>query len=55
MIIGVDLGGMSAKAAVLNKNTLGGKSRVVTNAADSPEQTAISLAKLCAETAEKVG
>ncbi len=55
MIIGIDLGGMSAKGALLSGKKLEGKSRVVTSAAASAEQTAIALARLAAETAEKAG
>ena len=53
MVIGVDLGGMSAKAALLQQAGLAGKSRVATSANDSPEQTAVALAKLCTAAAEK--
>lgn len=55
MVIGIDLGGMSAKAALLNGDRLEGKSRVVTSADNTAEQTAIALARLAAETAEKAG
>ena len=55
MVIGIDLGGMSAKAAVLSDGVLAGKSRVETNADDAPEQTAVALVKLAAETAESAG
>lgn len=55
MVIGVDLGGMSAKAALLQRAGLAGKSRVATSANDSPEQTAVALAKLCTAAAEKAG
>ena len=55
MIIGIDLGGMSAKAALLNGERLEGKSRVVTSAENTAEETAIALAHLAMETAEKAG
>lgn len=55
MVIGIDLGGMSAKAAVLDDGKLTGKSRVVTDAKDSPEATAVILVKLCIQTLEKAG
>ena len=55
MVIGIDLGGMSAKAAVLSDGVLAGKSRVETNADDAPEQTAVALVKLAAEAAESAG
>ena len=55
MVIGIDLGGMSAKAALLNGTRLEGKSRVVTSAQNTPEQTAMALAQLAVETAEKAG
>ena len=55
MIIGIDLGGMSAKAALLAGEKLEGKSRVETSAANTAEQTALALAHLAMETAEKAG
>ena len=55
MVIGIDLGGMSAKAALLSGNKLEGKSRVVTSAQNTPEQTALALAELAVQTAEKAG
>ena len=55
MVIGIDLGGMSAKAAVLSDGVLAGKSRVETNADDAPDQTAVGLVKLAAEAAESAG
>lgn len=55
MIIGIDLGGMSAKAAILSEGKLIGKSRVETSAEKSVNDTALSLVKLCMETAEKAG
>lgn len=55
MVIGIDLGGMSAKAAVLNKGVLEGKTSVVTSKEDSPEVTAKNLARLALEAAEKAG
>ncbi len=53
MVIGIDLGGMSAKAALLANGALAGKSRVETSATSSPEQTAIALVKLAMEAAAK--
>lgn len=55
MIIGIDLGGMSAKGAILSEGKLIGKSTVETSPERSPEETAMSLARLCVETAEKAG
>lgn len=55
MIIGIDLGGMSAKAAVLKDGVISEKARVATSAADTPEQTARALAELCRQVAEKAG
>lgn len=55
MVIGIDLGGMSAKAALLNGERLEGKSRVGTSAENTAEETAIALAHLAMETAEKAG
>ena len=53
MVIGIDLGGMSAKAALLNKGVLTGKTSVVTSKDDTPEATAQNLARLAFEAAEK--
>ena len=55
MVIGIDLGGMSAKAALLSGAKLEGKSRVVTSADVSAEKTAFALAELAVQTAEKAG
>lgn len=55
MVIGIDLGGMSAKAALLSGTKLEGKSRVVTSAEASAEETAAALARLAVQTAEKAG
>lgn len=55
MVIGIDLGGMSAKAALLSGAKLEGKSRVVTSADVSAEKTAFALAELAVHTAEKAG
>lgn len=55
MIIGVDLGGMSAKAACFSDGVLSGKSRVETSSAHTPEATALALVQLCIATAEKTG
>jgi len=55
MVIGIDLGGMSAKAAVLNGDRLVGKSRVKTDANDSPEKTACALAQLARNAAADAG
>ncbi len=55
MVIGIDLGGMSAKAAVLNGDHLVGKSRVKTDANDSPEKTACALAQLARDAAADAG
>ncbi|MCI9009859.1 MAG: ROK family protein [Clostridia bacterium] len=55
MVIGVDLGGMSAKAAILQNGKLIGKSRVETSAENAATETAFALAKLCKQTAEKEG
>ncbi len=55
MVIGIDLGGMSAKAALLSGTKLEGKSRVETSAAVSAEQTALALSQLAVQTAEKAG
>lgn len=53
MIIGIDLGGMSAKGALLVGDQLKGKSRVETSASDTAEQTALAIASLVLQTAEK--
>lgn len=55
MVIGIDLGGMSAKAACFADGVLSGKSRVETSSAHTPETTALALVRLCMETAEKAG
>ena len=55
MVIGIDLGGMSAKAAVLENGVLSGKVSVVTSQEDSPEATAKKLARLAFDAAEKAG
>lgn len=55
MVIGIDLGGMSAKAALLSGAKLEGKSRVVTSADVSAEKTAFALTELAVQTAEKAG
>ena len=55
MVIGIDLGGMSAKAALLSGTKLEGKSRVVTSADAPAEKTALALAELAVQTAEKAG
>ena len=46
MVIGIDLGGMSAKGALLSDGRLEGKSRVVTSASNTAEETALPLARL---------
>ncbi len=53
MIIGLDLGGMSAKAACFSDGKLYGKSSVETSAENTPETTALSLVKLCITATEK--
>ena len=53
MIIGIDLGGMSAKGALLIGDQLKGKTRVETSASDTAEQTALAIASLVLQTAEK--
>ncbi len=53
MVIGIDLGGMSAKGAILKDGELLGKSRVVTDASKPIENTAEDLANLCFETAKQ--
>lgn len=55
MVIGIDLGGMTAKAACFSEGMLSGKSRVETSSAHTPETTALALVRLCMETAEKSG
>lgn len=55
MIIGIDLGGMSAKAACLDGDVLKGKSRVETNANAPYEKTAHTLAELCRTAARAAG
>lgn len=55
MIIGIDLGGMSAKAACFTDGVLSGKSSVETSAAHTPEATALALVQLCMTAAEKTG
>lgn len=55
MVIGIDLGGMSAKAACFSGETLSGKSKVETSSSHTPETTALALVRLCMETAEKAG
>lgn len=54
MIVGIDLGGMSAKAAVLNaQGKLIGKTRVQTSAKNSPEETAFALSQLARRAADE--
>ena len=55
MVIGIDLGGMSAKAAVLMDGELKGKLKVETSAEDAPEVTAQKLATLAQQVAEEAG
>ena len=55
MVIGIDLGGMSAKAAVLIDGELKGKSRVETLETDAPEVTAEKLATLALTAARGAG
>ena len=55
MVIGIDLGGMSAKAAVLCEGTLKGKCSVETSAQDAPEVTAKNLAELAKRAAGEAG
>lgn len=55
MIIGIDLGGMSAKGAVLKDGGLLGKTRVKTSADRSAQETAFELSRLAMEVAEKAG
>lgn len=55
MVIGVDLGGMSAKAVCFQGGALSEKVRAATNCADPPEQTAHIIAALCAAAAHAAG
>ena len=56
MIIGIDLGGMSAKAALVTADgKLIGKTRVQTSAKNSPEETAFALAQLARRAADEAG
>ncbi len=55
MIIGVDLGGMSAKAACFSGGALTDRVRAETNAAAPPEQTAHIMAQLCVAAADAAG
>ncbi len=55
MIIGVDLGGMSAKAACLDGASLAGKTRMATSAAAGAEGTARVIAELCRASAQTAG
>ena len=55
MVIGIDLGGMSAKGALLQDGKLLGKTRVKTSADRSAEETALELARLCMDVAENAG
>ena len=55
MVIGIDLGGMSAKAAVLSDGALKGKCSVETSAGDAPELTAKNLAELAKKAAAEAG
>ena len=55
MIIGIDLGGMSAKGAILQDAKLLGKTRVKTSADQSAEDTAYELARLAMQVAENAG
>lgn len=55
MIIGIDLGGMSAKAACLAEGTLTERVRVETSASDGFEKTAEALAALARLAAERAG
>lgn len=55
MVIGIDLGGMSAKAAVLCGGSLNGKVTVETSLKDTPQATAEKLAGLAYAAAEKAG
>lgn len=53
--LGIDLGGMSAKCAVLKDGTLCGMSRCKTDKNNSPDETAASLAALAEEALAKSG
>ncbi len=55
MVIGIDLGGMSAKGAILKDGKLLGKSRVTTDASKPAESTACDLAELCMATLAAAG
>ncbi len=55
MVIGIDLGGMSAKGAILQDGKLLGKSRVTTDASKPAEKTACDLAELCMATLAAAG
>ena len=55
MVIGIDLGGMSAKAAVMRNGALEGKTTVATSPEDTPQETAAKLAHLALDAAEKAG
>ncbi len=55
MIIAIDLGGMSAKGAVLQDGKLVGCARVKTNAQNSIEETVASLFALCKEVVLNAG
>ena len=55
MIIGIDLGGMSAKGAVLADGKLLGKTRVKTSADRSAGETASELSRLAMGVAENAG
>lgn len=55
MIVGIDLGGMSAKAACLRDGILTPKARMETSASSSPEDTAFALTRLSMRAAELAG
>ncbi len=55
MLIGIDLGGMSAKAACLHTNSLTERVRVETSASDGPQETADALAALSISAAKAAG
>ncbi len=55
MIVGIDLGGMSAKAACLQNNALTERVRVETSANSSAEETAEALAELSKSAASAAG
>ncbi len=55
MIVAIDLGGMSAKAACLSDGKLLGKTRVQTSASNSAEETAFALSRLAMRAAESAG